>query len=345
MRVSGLPLEPPSEAAVAAPRAAADRRRAERRATPPRASDRRGRARSRWGAWSRGRRWIATIATLAVALVAAYPFAHRLIFPPAVPRYVPRDPLLRDMPVSLFPAAGPGDTARAPRHEPRGLIVFYGNDGAFTREHQKLAERLSKRGYDVVGVDVVQLLQGMPSDPPAARDSAFAASVRPLVERVRREFAAPDAPVILAGHSFGADLAIWTAAYAPPRGTVGVLAMGPGSRGHLGLSAINPLERLQNPTGPGTFSTADAIRATAPEVRVAVVRGGGDVYREADPGLTAAGGPRLRRTLIPLGGHAFRRLLIAGPLIERDTDWLVDSLSARRAAPTSSTSPAPAPRL
>lgn len=281
------------------------------------------------------RLWTATAVTAVAALVAVYPFAHRLVFPPAVPRYVPRDPMLRELPVSLFPAVAPRGVASSVPVEPRGVILFYGNDGAFTREHQKLAERLAGHGYDVVGLDVMRQLPTLPSETPALRDSAFAASIGSLVERVRREFHAPDAPLIVAGHSFGADLAIWTAAYAPPRGTVGVLAMGPGSRGHLGLSQINPLERLQNPTGPGTFSTADAVRATAPRVRIAVVRGGGDVYRIADSALALAGGARFHRTLIPLGGHAFRRLLIAGPLIERDVDWLVDSLQARQATSAS----------
>ncbi|HEY0780724.1 MAG TPA: AcvB/VirJ family lysyl-phosphatidylglycerol hydrolase, partial [Gemmatirosa sp.] len=266
----------------------------------------------------------------AAALVATYPLARQLIFPPAVPRYVPRDPLLRQMPVALFPVPT-GRPARA-------LILFFGNDIGFWRAHQELAERLAARGFDVVGVDVVKLLPTLPSTTPEVRDSAFAAYVRPLVRRVRREFGVLDVPLVVAGHSFGADIAIWTAAYAAPAGTVGVLAMGPGSRGHLGLSPINPLERLQNPTGPGTFSTADAVRAAAPWVRFAVVRGGGDLYAEADPALVAAGGARLHRTLVPLAGHAFRRLLIAGPLIERDVEWLLDSLAVRRPA-----MPPPAP--
>ncbi len=241
--------------------------------------------------------------------------------------------MLRELPVALFPAVAPRNSAGHPA--PRGIILFYGNDGAFTREHQKLAERLAGRGYDVIGMDVMRHLPTLPSITPRARDSAFAASIGPIVERARAEFDAPNVPLVVAGHSFGADLAIWTAAYAPPRETVGVLAMGPGSRGHLGLSQTNPLERLQNPTGPGTFATADAIRATAPHVRVAVVRGGGDVYRVADSALAVAGGARFHRTLVPLGGHAFRRLLIAGPLIDRDVDWLVDSLPARRASAAS----------
>ncbi len=295
----------------------------------PRARAARWRRWRRWWRPANWRAWLGTLALVAAALVVAYPFAHRLIFPPAVPQYVPRDPLLRDMPVALFPAVMPPAPRGAAPREPRGVVLFYGNDGAFTREHQKLAELLARHGFAVVGLDLMRHLPVLPSSTPAVRDSAFAASVGPLVERVRAEFGAPTAPVIIAGHSFGADLAIWTAAHAPPRGTVGVLAMGPGSRGHLGLSRINPLEHLQNPIGPGTFSTADAIRATDPTVRIAVVRGGGDAYRIADSALAVAGGARFRRTLVPLGGHAFRRLLIAGPLIEHDVDWLVDSLDAR----------------
>ena len=317
MPVPRRPVASPSPARGAVPRSGADAGRSLRISTPRRVI--------RW------RRWIVIAVITVVALVVAYPFAYRLIFPPAVPRYVPRDPVLRTLPVSLFPAVRSSGAAAAVHVEPRGVILFFGNDIAFTRDHQKLAERLAERGYDVVGLDVMRYLPTLPSATPALRDSAFATSVGPLVERVRRELDAPNAPIIVAGHSFGADLAIWTGAYAPPRGTVGVLAMSPGSRGHLGLSEINPLERLQNPTGPGTFSTADAIRATAPQVRVAVVRGDGDRYRIADSALIVAGGTRFHRTLVPLGGHGFRRLLIAGPLIARDVDWLVDSLDARRA--------------
>ena len=336
----------PTRSAAALPAFEVDRRRPRRqRPRPGRAAGERWRRWRHWCRWKNWRAWLGALAVVCAALVAAYPFAHRLIFPPAVPRYVPHDPVLRDLPVALFPAVLPPRPAGGARREPRGVVLFYGNDGAFTREHQKLAELLAAHGFAVVGLDVMRHLPTLPSSTPELRDSAFAASVGPLVDRVRAELGAPNAPVIIAGHSFGADLAIWTAAYAPPRGTVGVLAMGPGSRGHLGLSQVNPLERLQNPTGPGTFSTADAIRATSPSVRIAVVRGGGDAYRVADSALAVAGGARFHRTLVPLGGHAFRRLLIAGPLIERDVDWLVDSLDARRAARTSTAATGPGARF
>ena len=54
---------------------------------------------------------------------------------------------------------------------PRALVLFFGNDIGFWGPHQELAADLAADGYDVVGIDVRPLFDGLPA-PPAQRDSA-----------------------------------------------------------------------------------------------------------------------------------------------------------------------------
>jgi type IV secretory pathway VirJ component len=229
--------------------------------------------------------------------------------------YVPRDAALRALPLYFYPSA---DTTRPAR----ALVFFFGNDIGFWEAHQRLAERLAGDGFDVVGFDVKRFLATLP-EPPARRDSAFGAAIVPIIERARHELHAEALPLVIGGHSIGAEIAIWTAAYARPPGTVGILAMGPGLRSHLHISAEDILSKRE-PSEPGSFAVADALRAVPADARVALVRGQHDEYAYADSALAAAGGARLRRYVVPLAGHSLKRLSIAGPVIGRALDWLVE---------------------
>src|SRR5690242_17455007 len=119
---------------------------------------------------------------------------------PKIP-YVPRDAALRTEPLLFYPA----------RDRPaRAFVLFLGNDVGFWKPHEELAWRLAENGYDVVGLDVKKYLAQLPEDEPA-RDSSFDASIGPLIARARRELGADSLPVVVGGHSFGAEVAFWIA--------------------------------------------------------------------------------------------------------------------------------------
>ena len=251
---------------------------------------------------------VGLIALMTVALAGAI----RLLFPPAVSRYEPRDPVLRSLPLYVYPAA---DASRPPR----ALVIFFGNDVGFWRPHQRLAERLASAQYTVVGVDLLPIFARLP-DEPARRERAFASLVGDVISRSERELHTGDAPVVIAGHSIGAEVAMWAAARVHPAGLQGVLAMAPSVRGHLRATLADRLGR-GDPTEPGSFSVADEIRRVPPGVRIALVRGESDRYRYADPQLIPAGGARLEHWAVPFASHSLRNLLVAGPIVENALGW------------------------
>jgi pimeloyl-ACP methyl ester carboxylesterase len=230
------------------------------------------------------------------------------------PTYAPRDAALRALPLYFYPSA---DSTRAPR----ALVFFFGNDVGFWTPHRELAHRLQEDGFSVVGMDIRPVFSRLPRAA-APRDSAFAAEMGRVLAAVRVELGAgPDAvPLILAGHSLGAETAIWTAAHVPAPGLAAVLALGPGSRSHLDVTVAD-LANLSEPEGPGSFSVAATIGAIPAGVRIALVRGDGDKYRSADSALMSAGGARLSRFVVPFASHSLKRMIVTGPAVSRALDW------------------------
>ena len=258
-----------------------------------------------------GRRAVAAAAALA-ALVALATFASCRA--PAVSHYTPHDARLLALPLTFYPSA---DESRAPR----AVVFFFGNDVGFWAAHQALAERLADEGYSVAGFDVKRFLSTLP-DGARARDSAYALDVVPVIAEARHELHGDSVPLVLGGHSIGAEIALWTAAHVPQPGLQGVLAMSPGSRSHLRVTLADLLNRAE-PREPGSFSVAEQIAALPPAVRVAVVRGQHDDYRFADSALVAAGGGRIERFGVPFAGHSLKKLVLAAPVVSRAMDYLL----------------------
>ena len=230
------------------------------------------------------------------------------------PPYVPHDTMLRREPLYFYPSADPG-------HHPKAGVFFLGNDLGFWGPHQKLAERLASHGYAVVGFDVKHFLDRYPDSVPL-RDSVLAHELPLLVTRALHELGADSVPIVMAGHSFGADLALWAEAHSPVPGVVGVLALGPTKRDHPTVT-LRDRANLGEPTEPGSFAVVDEIKRTPPKVRIALVRGASDRERSADRAFIDAGGKRLSYTVIPFASHSLKSLVIAGPMIERALDRLV----------------------
>lgn len=263
----------------------------------------------------------------------------------ARPGLAPRDAILRDAPVTLYPAVDP-------TLPPRAVIFFFGNDVGFWQPHQALAWSLSRAQFAVAGFDIRPLLRSLPSDP-AARDSVAAGRLARLIAAARRELggatsatttsgartlddsAGPHAnvPLILAGHSIGSELALWTAAHLPFDDLRGVLAMSPGNRSHLAITASDLL-MTSEPTETGSFSVAEQVSHVRALGRVAIVRGERDKLANADPVLLAAGGERARRWIVPFSGHSLKSPLLGPQYVVRALEWLL-SPSLRAPATTS----------
>jgi pimeloyl-ACP methyl ester carboxylesterase len=228
------------------------------------------------------------------------------------PTHIARDGWLRAQPLFLYTAA---DTTRPPR----AVIFFFGNDVGFWQPHRDLAGSLARSQFAVAGFDMRTLLHSLPS-----RATAFAQTIRPLIARARHELGGDSVPLIIAGHSLGAEIAIWTAAYVRPTGAAAVLAMSPGSRSHLRV-ALSDIMNGPEPTGPESFAVADAIAAVPHDERVAIIRGTRDGYITADSVLLAAGGDRIQRFPVPFAGHSLKRLATASLETKRALDWLLEN--------------------
>ncbi len=155
---------------------------------------------------------------------------------------------------------------------PRAILVFFGNDVGFWAPHRRLAFGLSRDGYAVIGVDIRTVLANLPSDP-GLRADAVRQRVRDIIDAGHAEFDGPraDTPLVLAGHSLGAELALWSAASVPAPSLAGVVAMSPGSRSHLRISASDLL-MTGEPQEAGSFAVSDLIKRAVrihPNLRIA----------------------------------------------------------------------------
>lgn len=255
------------------------------------------------------RRRIVLAASVLLLAAAAYIGFHVATTGPRS-TYVPRDAALRAAMYHFYPAEG----------TPRAIVVFFGNDVGFWKPHEELAWRMSRDGLDAVGIEIRPWLGSLPSREPQ-RDSAVRATAAPLVERVRHELHADSLPIVLAGHSFGAEVAIWIAHEQPPAHLAGVLALSPRATGHLWIS---PLDLANHEaSGPWAFSTVAMAGSLAPAVRVAIVRGDHDPFIRHDSAFAAAGGPRLRVYHVPFAGHSLQKLLIAGPIVSHALEFVL----------------------
>ncbi len=266
--------------------------------------------------------WLTLAAVIAV-LIALGVWLASIATPPAHSAYIPRRSALRRASLFFYPPhAGTGPA--------RALIFFLGNDFGFWSAHQQLADDLAGQGYAVVGMDVKPLLASLPGGSTTAavtvRDSTFSAALSSLISAARHELGMDGRPVILAGHSLGAEIAVWSAGNVPVRGLIGVVAIAPGTRGHLRVT-WSDITNAGDPYEPGSFSVAQEVAALPLSMRVALVRGDGDKYRYADSAIVAAGGRRIRLSIIPLAGHSLKSVILARYVVRHAVDWVLQGYS------------------
>jgi pimeloyl-ACP methyl ester carboxylesterase len=249
--------------------------------------------------------------TLLIAMVA---FVGWALWPRPVdrPSYSPHSSVLRSDDVYIYP----------PRSALRGTIVFFGNDVGFWKPHQELADFLSRHGYAVIGYDLRRLLKSVADSGVSSRDMIVGDTITTLIAASIDEFHGQRLPLLLLGHSLGAEVAIWAGAHITNPRPSGVVAMAPGSRGHL---TITPRDYLSSavPDGPDSFSMADLVRSLPRSMKVAIVRGASDGYGGGDPQIVAAGAGRVERFTIPFAGHSLKKILIARYVIEQAMDWVL----------------------
>ena len=262
-------------------------------------------------------------------------FDHEMGGSAAATHYKPSQATLRSRSIEVF---APDSNFPVPR----ALIVFFGNDVGFWEPHRRLAAGLARDGYAVVGVDIRPLLSGLP-ERQDLREQALREQLLAIIDGACLEFSQPrrdshqNSPLqkvhgsppslLLAGHSLGAELALWTAAQVDLPALRGVMAMSPGKRGHLRITAADLLMKGE-PKDPGSFAVDSLIRrvvALHPAARIAVIRGANDPFRSADAVLIAAGGGQTRLFGVPLAGHSMKHLALAGLVIRRALDWVLDA--------------------
>lgn len=263
----------------------------------------------------RSLRWIGL--GLLVAVEMFFLLDHYMGGSDVAPNYRARTTALRRDGITVF--APPDGHA-----SPRAILVFFGNDVGFWAPHRRLADGLARDGYAVVGVDIRPILADQ-SDNMLLRAETVRARVTEIIAASRAEFSGPhgDPPLVLVGHSLGAELALWSGANIPTKGVSGIIAMSPGARSHLRISASDLL-MIGEPEGTDSFAVADIIAEAIrvhPSLRVAVVRGSKDPLRTADERLLMAGGVHIRRFGVPMAGHSMKRLALVGIAVRRALDW------------------------
>lgn len=256
--------------------------------------------------------------TFIIVLICLGAVLASMALPAAHSEYVPRNPALRRASLFFYPPHAGSGSAPA-------FVFFFGNDVGFWSAHQELADDLASQGYAVVGFDVKPLLASLPDGVTAAaaiaRDSIFSVALASLVRASRHELGMDARPVILAGHSLGAELAVWSAGHVPIPDLLGVVAISPGARGHLRVT-WSDIANAGDPDEPGSFSVAREVAALPSSMRVALVRGNHDRYRYADSAIVAAGGQQVRLSIIPLAGHSLKRVILARYVVRHAVDWV-----------------------
>ena len=177
------------------------------------------------------------------------------------------------------------------------LVLVLSGEGGWRAFDDQLATWLSGAGYWVGGIDCLKYFW-KPQDDRAALASDVTRFASALM---RAAGAKPDARVVLAGFSFGADLAPWIAGAKGQRSRIAALIMiGPDPRGSLEARVT---EIFGYAPKDHTFDTAAAL-ADALTIPVLFVHGGKDDDSSA-PALSAGfAGPKAL-AVVPGATHHF----------------------------------------
>lgn len=177
------------------------------------------------------------------------------------------------------------------------LVLLVSGEGGWRKFDDQIAGFLRDAGYWVGGLDVMAYFwkaqddrQVLGSDARAYASALARAAGRP-----------PEAPVVLAGYSFGADLAPWIAgAGGWGRRIAGIVMIGPDAMGSLEfrVSEILGMEAKDH-----VFKVADALASVA-GIPVLFLHGAKD-GESAAPALHEAASRPKKIVIVPEAGHHF----------------------------------------
>ena len=177
------------------------------------------------------------------------------------------------------------------------LVFMISGEGGWRAFDVRLSQILSEAGYWVGGMDATKYFWD-PQDDRQALASDVRAYVAALAASAGRP---PDTPVVLAGFSFGADLAPWIAGAGGWDERVAALVMvGPDTTGSL---QFRILEILGFEEAEHVFSVAEALRSAA-GIPIVLVHGEKDA-ESAAPALEARAPQPKRLVVIPGADHHF----------------------------------------
>ncbi len=143
------------------------------------------------------------------------------------------------------------------RSDPKPLVLLVSGEGGWRRFDEVLAGLLADAGFWVGGVDAMQYFWHPQDD-----RQALAADCRTLAGALAAAAKRPaDAPLVLAGYSFGADIAPWVAGAGGWGDRVrGLVMIGPDETGSLEFRVS---EILGFQAKDHVFSVAEALRGVA----------------------------------------------------------------------------------
>jgi type IV secretory pathway VirJ component len=196
-----------------------------------------------------------------------------------------------DQSLTLYPPSS-ASSARAGR-----LVLVLSGEGGWRAFDAQLARWLADDGYWVGGIDCLHYFWSPQDD-----RAALAADMVHFGDALVAAAGAPERPrIVLAGYSFGADLAPWIAGApgADPR-TAALVMIGPDRTGSLEFRLS---ELLGLSSKSHVFDTARALQDAA-SVPVAFIHGAAD--DESDAPALAAGFPGVKElAVVPKAAHHF----------------------------------------
>ena len=197
-----------------------------------------------------------------------------------------------DQVLRVYAPSNPGTPADA-----KPLVLVISGEGGWRAFDDQLATWFSSAGYWVGGMDCLRYFWKPQDD-----RRALSADVTLYAEALTRAAGArSDARIVLAGFSFGADLAPWIAGAEGQRSRIaGLVLIGPDPRGSL---EVRVTEILGFAPKAHTFDTASAL-ADARSIPVLFVHGGSD-DDSAAPTLAAGFTGKKALAVVPGATHHF----------------------------------------
>jgi len=201
--------------------------------------------------------------------------------------------------VDLHLAELPGILPDAP------LVIFASGDGGWFGSAVGMFETIAAGGYPVAGVSARALLRGLRGEGRQISTSHVRQAYREIIRTARSGLGLSDTrPIIIAGWSRGAALAIIVGAEHPGEPIVGVLGIGMAADEDLNVDLDSDDDTAVSPAAPGRLDTYSLSRQVTGSV--AVIQSTGDGYLPAKQARLAFGADSVSRRFFEVGANNHR---------------------------------------